>query len=334
VDTGLVRLFRHGGDINAARAVFPHAPEPWIDLSTGINPEPYPLPAFDPAAWMRLPSPAEIETLAEVAAVRYRARPEQVVVAPGTQALLQWLPRLYPAARVAIPGPTYGGHASAWRLGGAEVVESLVEATHAVVVNPNNPDGRRTPLPALRALAERLTLLVVDEAFADFEPETLAADLPPNTVVLRSFGKTYGLAGARLGFAIARANLARQLRDALGAWAVGGPTLEIGRAALADSGWLEQARACRTADADWLDARLEAAGFVVIGGTPLFRLAARPDADACFQRMGEAGVLVRPFAYRRDWLRFGLPRTGDRARVAAALQAAGPTSRASYPLAR
>ncbi len=329
MDTGLQRLFRHGGDINAARAVFSHAPEPWIDLSTGINPEPYPLPDFDPTAWARLPSPAETEALARVAAARYGAVPDGIVVAPGTQALLQWLPRLFPTERVAIPGPTYGGHASAWRLAGAEVVESLEGATHAVVVNPNNPDGRRTPLGVLRALAERLTLLVVDEAFADFEPESLAVDPPPNTVVLRSFGKTYGLAGARLGFAVAREGIASRLREALGTWAVGGPTLEIGRAALGDAGWLEQARAARSADADWLDARLAAAGFDVVGGTALFRLAARPDAGAWFHRLGEAGILVRPFDYRRDWLRLGLPRVQDRARVAAALQAAGPGSSAS-----
>jgi cobalamin biosynthetic protein CobC len=327
VDTGLERLFRHGGDINAARAVFPHAPEPWIDLSTGINPEPYPLPAIDPAAWACLPDPSEVADLQRVAAARYGCAPQQVVVAPGTQALLQWLPRLFPAARVAIPGPTYGGHASAWRAAGAEVVEN--DASHAVVVSPNNPDGRRTPLPALRTLAERLTLLVVDEAFADFDDESLAADPPPNTIVLRSFGKTYGLAGARLGFAIAREEMAERLREALGPWAVGGPTLALGVAALGDPAWLDTARRRLTADAVWLDARLDAAGFRVVGGTLLFRLAAKADAGEEFRRLGEAGILVRPFGYRRDWLRFGMPRAQDRARVAAALQAAGRVSRAS-----
>jgi cobalamin biosynthetic protein CobC len=327
VDTGLERLFRHGGDINAARAVFPNAPEPWIDLSTGINPEPYPLPAFDPAAWARLPDPSEVLGLQRIAAARYGCAARQIVVAPGTQALLQWLPRLFPAARVAIPGPTYGGHASAWRAAGADIVES--GASHTVVVNPNNPDGRRTPLAALRALAERSTLLVVDEAFADFDDESFAADPPPNTIVLRSFGKTYGLAGARLGFAIAREEMAERLREALGPWAVGGPTLALGAAALGDPAWLDTARRRLSADAVWLDARLEAAGFRVVGGTLLFRLAARADAGEVFRRLGEAGILARPFGYRRDWLRFGMPRAQDRARVAAALQAAGRVSRAS-----
>jgi cobalamin biosynthetic protein CobC len=320
VDTGLERLFRHGGDINAARAVFCGAPEPWIDLSTGINPEPYPLPAFDPASWGRLPSPCEVADLQAVVAARYGCAPQQVVVAPGTQALLQWLPHLFPAQRMTIAGPTYGGHASAWRAAGAEIVES--GAAHEVVVNPNNPDGRRTPLAELRLRAERLQLLVVDEAFADFDAESLCPDVPANTVVLRSFGKTYGLAGARLGFAVAREGLARRLREALGPWAVGGPTLAIGRIALADAAWLEATRARLGADVGWLDAQLEAAGFEIVGGTLLFRLARRADARSCFRKFGEAGVLVRPFDYRPDWLRFGIPRAQDRARFAAALQAA------------
>ncbi len=329
MDTGLERLFRHGGDINAARAVFPHAPEPWIDLSTGINPEPYPLPAFDVAAWSRLPSPSDVEDLQAVAAARFGCARNQVVVAPGTQALLQWLPYLFPARSVAISGPTYGGHASAWAAAGAQIVESGV--AHEIVVNPNNPDGRRIPLADLRARAERLRLLVVDEAFADFEPESLAADPPPNTVILRSLGKTYGLAGARLGFAIARESLARRLREALGPWAVGGPVLAIGHAALADKAWLEAARARLTQGAAWLDAQLEAAGFAVVAGTPLFRLAQKADARRAFHRLGEAGVLVRPFDYRPDWLRFGIPRAQDRERVAAVLQAARPSPDDGWP---
>ena len=108
------RLFQHGGDINSAEAAFPEAPRPWIDLSTGINAVPYPVGALAPGLWARLPSPAEIEALQAAAAARYGARREQIVVAAGAQAIIQWLPRLFPAPRVAILGPTYGGHESAW----------------------------------------------------------------------------------------------------------------------------------------------------------------------------------------------------------------------------
>ena len=316
------RLFQHGGDINSAQAAFPEAPRPWIDLSTGINAVPYPIPDLPPERWTRLPSPAEIATLQAVAAARYGARAEEVVVAPGTQALIQLLPRLFPARRVAILGPTYSGHEKAWGAAGAQV-QDIRKPEDAegplVVVNPNNPDGRRLPVATLRGLARDSRLLVIDEAFADFEPETLAADPPPNTVVLRSFGKTYGLAGLRLGFAIARAPLAERLRAALGAWAVSGPALEIGARALADDTWLKATREGLEEDARWLDGVLVKAGYEIVGGTLLFRLAVRPDAAAAVAALGRHGVLTRPFAARPDWLRFGLPARDDRARVQAAL---------------
>jgi cobalamin biosynthetic protein CobC len=319
------RLFQHGGDINSAEAAFPDAPRPWIDLSTGINPVPYPLPEIAPSRWTRLPNPAEVAALQAVAAARYGARADEVVIAPGTQALIQALPRLFPAPAVAILGPTYGGHETAWRAAGAEIsgvatVAELSRASHRVVVNPNNPDGRRLSVAALRELAQGARLLVVDEAFADFEAETLAADPPPATIVLRSFGKTYGLAGLRLGFAVARTDLAQRLREAMGAWAVSGPALEVGMRALSDGEWLASARARLEADSLWLDGRLAEAGFAVVGGTPLFRLAARADAASAFAALCRQGVLTRPFRARPDGLRFGLPAPGDRSRVAAALE--------------
>jgi cobalamin biosynthetic protein CobC len=313
------RLFEHGGDINSAGAAFPEAPEPWIDLSTGINAVPYPIPALDAGAWTRLPAPGEIDALQAAAGARYGAAGENVVVAAGAQAIIQWLPRVFPAPRVAIPAPTYGGHESAWRAAGAEILPTPERGAALVVVNPNNPDGRRLPADTLRALAREASLLVVDEAFADFDAETLCADPPPRVIVLRSFGKAYGLAGVRLGFAVAAPESARVLREALGPWPVSGPALEIGRRALADAEWLERARARLEADVRWLDDLLLAAGFSIVGGTLLFRLARRADASTAFASLCAKGVLTRPFRARKDWLRFGLPRPQDRARVEAAL---------------
>jgi cobalamin biosynthetic protein CobC len=313
------RLFQHGGDINAAEAAFPQALRPWIDLSTGLNPVPYPVPALDPGLWARLPSPAEVEALQAAAGAHYGAPAERVVVAAGAQTLIQWLPRLFPARAVAIPGPTYSGHESAWRAAGAQILSAAAPGGTTVVVNPNNPDGRRLSGERLRALAREASLLIVDEAFADFEAESLCADPPPRTIVLRSFGKAYGLAGLRLGFAVAEPEVARALREALGAWPASGPALEIGRRALADPEWLEAAGARLEADARWLDAVLAAAGFAIVGGTRLFRLARRADARAAFERLCAQGVLTRPFSSEPEWLRFGLPRPCDRARVEAAL---------------
>ena len=326
-DAARARLGRHGGDIAAARAAFPLAPGPWIDLSTGINPVPYGLPPIEPAAWTALPGRDAERALAAAAERAYGARPGTVVAAPGTGALIAWLARLHPARRVGILDFTYGEHARAWRAGGAAVetvaaARDLAGFDAAVVVNPNNPDGRRVSPADLAAVARGVGLLVVDEAFADVEPRglSLAPDPPGNVVVLRSFGKFYGLAGLRLGFAVAREPWAERLVEALGPWAVSGPALAIGTRALADDAWARDARARLADDAARLDALLEAAGFTVVGGTALFRLAAAPDAPARFEALARAGILARPFAARPEVLRFGLP--GDAAswhRVAVAL---------------
>lgn len=268
-------------------------------------------------AWTRLPEPAAIRALESTAAEAFGVPDAAcVVAAPGAQALIQMLPRLLPARRACILGLTYAEHEACWLAGGARVEtvdapERLADADVAVVVNPNNPDGRLLPREALIDLAARLGRgsLVVDEAFMDGEPEaaSLAPALPCNAVALRSFGKLYGLAGLRLGFAVASQELAAGIRCALGPWAVSGAAIEIGQRAYADRPWREATIAHLTRDAMRLDALLREAGLSVIGGTPLFRLVASPQAGNWFERLARAGILVRPFPARADWLRFGLP---------------------------
>jgi len=324
----------HGGNLAQARATHPHAPEPWIDLSTGINPVAYPVPAIDSDLWTRLPEAALVAELEATAAAAYGIDDAECVAAtPGTQALIQMLPRLVPGASVAVLGFTYQEHARVWREAGREVtivddIAALTRFDVAVVVNPNNPDGRLVPADTLAGLALRMGAegrrLIVDEAFVDVldEGASLAPRLPlPGTVVLRSFGKTWGLAGLRLGFALADARFARRLRAAFGPWAISGPAIAVGRAALADGPWLSATRARLTRDAAHLDVLLERAGLRVIGGTPLFRLAASPDAPAIRDRLARAGIHLRPFPHDPTWLRFGLPGGDDQwTRLAAALE--------------
>jgi cobalamin biosynthetic protein CobC len=309
----------HGGDLDAARREFPAAPEPWIDLSTGINPLPYPLPDLPLEVWQRLPERAEMSRLAVTAARAYGAADAgMVAAAPGTQALIQLLPRLRTRCRVAILGPTYAEHAICWRREGhdVEVVprsEALRDADVAVIVNPNNPTGRLVGRAQLHQIAADLKgrggLLVVDEAFIDvMDPAaSLVPQLPPATIVLRSFGKTYGLAGLRLGFALAEAPLARRIGALLGPWAVSGPAITIAERALSDAAWLLAARERLARDAAHLDGLLRGAGCEIVGGTPLFRLAAHPAAQQLRQRLGSHGTHVRRFADQPSWLRFGLP---------------------------
>ena len=302
-----VKPVAHGGDLGSVRRRFPDTSLPWIDLSTGINPVPYPVPPLSPESWTRLPSHEDLRGLIEAAAKRYGVDDrETIVAAPGTQALIQLLPRLVPRSRVAIVGPTYEEHEISWRRQGHEVtvVDRLpASADVTVLVNPDNPTGRLAPVSDLHAVTG---LLIVDEAFIDFHPRS--ANLAGrNAIVLRSFGKTYGLAGLRLGFAIAERAFANRLREELGPWAVPGPAIEIGRRALADDAWLAQTTERLTADSKRLDDLLTRAGFTILGGTLLFQLGRHPDAAKIVDALGRNGIHVRSFAREPSWLRFGLP---------------------------
>jgi cobalamin biosynthetic protein CobC len=310
----------HGGNINAARSLFPDAPEPWIDLSTGINPVPYPIGTIAPSTWSRLPEPGDLAALEATARVAYGAPPEAgLVAAPGTQALIQWLPRIFPARHVGVLGFTYQEHEACWRAAGADIttvatLSDLAAFDVGVVVNPNNPDGQLHAPDAMaetaRILAERDGRLIVDEAFMDVvgRQSSLVPHLPTTgAIVLRSFGKAYGLAGIRLGFAAASPEDCMRLRAAIGPWAVSGPAIEIGRRALIDDRWLTEAVGRLHGEADRLDRLLRSAGFNIVGGTALFRLACHENAAAWFEILCRTGILTRPYQANPTWLRFGIP---------------------------
>ncbi len=310
----------HGGDVTAARRLFPGAPQPFIDLSTGINPHPYRLPRFPAGLFERLPASAATAELAAIAARAYGApSAARVVPAPGTQILLPLVAGLARPGRAAILSPAYGELTRVASLAGHKVtaVCDLAAASKArlvLVCNPNNPDGRLFAAADLIDLAKDLRarggLLVVDEAFMDVGPTgaSIAPELSRgNIVVLRSFGKFFGLAGLRLGFALAAPPIAARISGMLGPWAVSGPALAAGATALADAAWIEKASRGLAKAAARLDAMLVANGFAIIGGTSLFRLARTPKANKLFRHLGRAGILVRIFPEQSEWVRFGLP---------------------------
>jgi cobalamin biosynthetic protein CobC len=318
----------HGGDLAAARRLFPDAPEPFVDLSTGINPNPYPVSRLTGDAFTRLPDAAAAAALASAAARAYAASSAaHVVPAPGTQILLPLVAGLARPGRAAVFSPTYGEFARAAALARHDVVDarSLADARDCALVfvgNPNNPDGRVFARRDLVALADQLRprggLLIVDEAFMEVGPlhESLAPDVGRgNIVVLRSFGKFFGLAGIRLGFALAAAPMAARLSALLGPWAVSGPALAIGTKALADAAWIETtqtrlAKAARRLDGvltGTLTGTRTGTELKIIGGTPLFRLVQIPAAGELFHHLGRAGIMVRAFPEQTQWLRFGLP---------------------------
>ncbi len=310
----------HGGDLGAARVLFPGAPEPFVDLSTGINPNPYPVPPLSGDVFARLPDSATLANLAAVAAAAYGApSAAHIVPAPGTQILLPLVAGLLRPGRAAVLSPTYAEHARAAQLAGHQVVEAdkvaaLGEFDLAIVTNPNNPDGRLFAKEELASVAGKLAsrggVLLVDEAFMDVAPPaaSLAGEVGRgNVVVLRSFGKFFGLAGLRLGFALAAPDLTERIAARLGPWAVSGPALGVGAQALADRAWIAATRARLAQAAGRLDHILTASGLDIVGGTTLFRLVRCQAADALFQHLGRAGIFVRRFADHPLWLRFGLP---------------------------
>jgi cobalamin biosynthetic protein CobC len=310
----------HGGDLDAARKLFPGAPEPFLDLSTAVNPHPYPIPELWPEHFARLPDAEGLKQLTAHAATAYAAPSESnVVPAPGSQILMTLVAGLVGPGRAAILGPTYAEHARVAALAGHEVITvselaPLGEADLAIVVNPNNPDGRICGKDELLRIAEqqrdRGGLLIVDEAFMDAGPrgESLALHVEDaNVVVLRSFGKFFGLAGLRLSFALAATALAARLRASLGPWPVSGPALAAGKAALWDWDWIDDTRLSLGHAAVRLKKLLEDAGLESIGYTELFHLVRSLDAQQIFERLGRAGIFVRRFEQEPEWLRFGLP---------------------------
>lgn len=311
----------HGGDLAAARQRFPNAPQPWIDLSTGINPVAYPIDAIAGDVWARLPQKSDEDLLLSAATSYFGARnPGQIVMAPGTQALIQLLPMVLDDRKksIAIVAPTYAEHALSWRRAGHDVFEArelkdCEDADVIVVVNPNNPTGQlysTTELNAcVRGLEARDGLLVVDEAFVDFLPDhcSIVPVLPPSTIVLRSVGKAFGLAGLRLGFAIGEIRIVETLRHMLGPWAVSGPALTVGSRALADKEWKRETQRLLDHDSARLRSLLVDAGLTIVGGTPLFQLARHDNAQRICEALGHRGILVRDFPYEKAWLRFGLP---------------------------
>ncbi|HUH09084.1 MAG TPA: threonine-phosphate decarboxylase CobD [Brevundimonas sp.] len=330
----LTAATRHGGGLMKAAAAYPDAPRPWLDLSTGINPDPWRGPRAAEAELNRLPDPGALVALETAAAAAFGAATERLAAVAGAEAAIRLLPLLLGVRSVEIVGPTYGAHAEAWRAAG--VATRLIAPDQApssqagvlVVVNPNNPDGRLTRRADLIAMARERSAagrwLVVDESFIECAPGDSVSDVvEPGLIVLRSFGKFYGLAGVRLGFMLAAPDLTTRLRALLGDWPVGADALVMGRGAYADSAWRTRTEAVLTERAARLDEQLTRAGFQIVGGTSLFRMTRTPHAARWFQHLCRAGVLTRPFDHTPDGLRFGVPTERDLPRLVRALETFG-----------
>lgn len=311
-------MLEHGGRLRQAAAHWGIPLETWLDLSTGINPWGYPVPTLAAATWQRLP---EDEDGLQEAAVEYYGN-TNILPLPGSQAAIQALPRLLPPGRAAVLAPSYREHAAAWQRAGWDVLpfapeqleQAATQANAVVLCNPNNPTGDAFTARRLRAVARELAkhggLLVVDEAFGDADNRNSLADLAGtprarNLVVLRSLGKFFGLAGARVGFALARPELLTALGETLGPWALSGPSRVVAKAALENRPWQEETLEELMA----ASARLERLLQDILGrndGTALFRWLPHPWAPTLHEKLAQRGILTRLIT-DPSGLRIGLP---------------------------
>lgn len=312
----------HGGRLSAARETYGHPAEAWLDLSTGINPHAWPGAQDIVVDWRGLPDEQEVVELERAAAASFGAEASHVCALPGSEVGLRLLAHLVPMARALHVAPTYRTHGEVTAEGvdfdPARLSDAAAEGRAILIANPNNPDGRIVPPEVLTELALRFAgsdgYLVVDEAFADARPETSVAghgrDGRP-LLVLRSFGKFFGLAGLRLGFVVGPPQIIARVRRVLGSWPVSAAAQRIGAAAYRDAAWITDMRIKLAADAAALDAVLARHGFQPVGDCPLFRLIETDDAAALFDRLAHRAILTRPFDYNPRWLRLGLPGGAD-----------------------
>jgi cobalamin biosynthetic protein CobC len=321
---------RHGGNLREAARAFSIPFEKWLDLSTGINPNAYPVPNVPIEAWRRLPEDAD--GLAEAAARHYGA-PAALPVA-GSQAAIRALPGLLRPGTRAVAGITaltYAEYAPAFERAGHQVVpldltsddviHTIRRVDYVIVANPNNPTTQRIDRDVLLGwrdeLAPRGGMLIVDEAFADAcvdaDDFTLAGETGRDgLVVLRSVGKFYGLAGIRAGFVLAQESLLGGLREALGAWTVSGPARHAVRAAFEDQAWQDSTRARLARDSARLLGFVRTQGFAAARSTPLFVWFETPHAPALQRALAQRGVWTRLFdAPHKPSLRIGLTGSDD-----------------------
>jgi len=310
----------HGGALDAACRQWGGLRGDWIDLSTGINPVPYPLPPLPLSDWTALPDSGAMRAL-ERAARAFWSVPAgaDILAAPGASCLIAALPRCLPGKAVQIRPDTYNEHATAFRAAGWAVTPDA--AAVQVIVHPNNPTGEFSASP-------QAPLAVIDESFCDTDPaRSLVAGAGVDHIILKSFGKFWGLAGLRLGFAIGAPDLIAQLRAQIGPWPVSGPALTIATQALRDHTWADETRRRLTQDAARLDALMAHAGARATGDCPLFRLYTVPDAASWHDHFAQHQILTRVFPYNSKWLRLGLPAPEHWPRLKQACEKVGGASR-------
>lgn len=319
----------HGGDLSSVRMRYPNAQAPWVDLSTGLNPNAYPW--LESVSEQKLTMAADKlpqqndEEKCKSAWLNYLGaeNPEEWLLVSGSQAFINIIPRLFPDHLALIPMPNYGEHERVWHSAEKPYIKisrqdvdktDFKQNTLVILTNPNNPDGYVWPKEYLIELSEKLEknggILIVDEAFADVlnDNSLVTMPLPDNIIIMRSFGKFFGLGGVRLGMVRLPTKIYKKAVSEIGPWSVNGLALIIAEHALKDNDWVNDALRRISANMEQLIEILIQARFKIIGYTDLFCLVEHSEAQKINKKLNEKGIFVRVFKDNPTRLRFGLPK--------------------------
>jgi len=319
---------KHGGNLLSVAKEYQSEPAHWLDLSTGVSPFAYPLGTPPVSCWNALPQ--ENDGLERQAKKYYDSSCEPLAVA-GSQAAIMALPEtvtklLGRCGTIILPGVGYKEHQHAWdsfQLNGQKwklefftdfPSQQQLDTTDVVLlINPNNPTGSYTHPQKLTALVQQMErrggYLIVDEAFADATPEysLLQSDSHSDSlIVLRSVGKFFGLAGARVGFIFANNSVLESVRDSIGPWTVSGPARWAVKQALSDREWQQQNRARLNKHAQRLKTLLSKYLSQQCRGTELFTTVFIPNAEQVHQQLCSQMIYTR-LCDEKNAIRFGLP---------------------------
>ena len=309
-------LLKHGGRLLEAAKKYQIPVSDWLDLSTGINPNGYPIPKIPDAVWLRLPE--NLDGLIDAAQHYYQC--DSLLAVAGSQAAIQALPQLRKSSVVGLVTPSYAEHAHAWQKAGHTIVSlsandidlHIDQLDCLVLVNPNNPSAcqfsKEQCFAWLAVLQKKNGWLVVDEAFIDCVPElSLSAYAPlKGLIILRSIGKFFGLAGIRAGFVLAEADILGRLDELLGPWALSNPTRFVTACALQDKQWQGDTQMKLQQDSERLACLLRDYQLMPTGSTPLFQWVITENAAEIHDLLAKQAVFTRLFVQPAS-LRFGLP---------------------------
>ncbi|MGH7960771.1 MAG: histidinol-phosphate transaminase [Candidatus Binatia bacterium] len=254
--------------------------------------------------------------LRDQAAAVYGLSREQVLVGNGSDDLLTMLMRtcIGPGDRVAYPVPTYSLYDPLVTMQDGVAVQvpfpadfslpprlAESEAKLTFLCNPNAPSGTLTPTTQVEELARRVRgILVVDEAYVDFADETALPllDAYPQVVILRSFSKSFSLAGMRIGLAFAHPQLICELLKVKDSYNVNRLSITAAVAALEDYAWMRQNVAKIRATRARLMMALREFGYFVYPSQTNFVLARQEGVrqESMYLGLKERGILVRYFS--------------------------------------